>query len=421
MSRTEHHQMIQQQRLPIQPPFSSPYSNLLVTEYFSILDLAPFTGLRLGATTLSFFTKDPSNIIRALSSSVPGSQKFLSFIFPRYGQALTLSLAVDCIVVKVQQMIMDVGSTFAHNIVLRQHTRVLECIQQDLNDRSQWMSSETLCAIQLLGLFDLINNASLQSWLCHVAGASRLIEQRGARNFKSDFDLAILTAQIGPIITEAILDNRHCFLTDESWKTVICESILSDEYFYNYRDIVTCLWTHLVWGPNHFKLATDMISAMEAPTPQEYTALIKDMISHNESLLCLTDLLQQRLAAADNRSEIVPGSKGSQVNPLEIEGTLIICRLMKLRLLFALDPARFSAMEAESQNLASQVMYFDEQLGQEKEGRIMGGLFMSQTTWIARATIETYDVWKTEVGSEGMIAKWKFEAWCCAMGRRINV
>jgi hypothetical protein len=153
--KTEYHQMIEQQRLPIKPPFSSPYSNLLVTEYFSILDLAPFTGLRLGATTLSFFTKDPSNIIQALSSSVPGSQKFLSFIFPRYGQALTLSLAVDCIVAKVQQMIMNSGSNFAQNIVVRQHTRVLKCIQQDLNDRSQWMSSETLCAIQLLGLFDV--------------------------------------------------------------------------------------------------------------------------------------------------------------------------------------------------------------------------------------------------------------------------
>ncbi|KAL7923504.1 hypothetical protein ACQKWADRAFT_320131 [Trichoderma austrokoningii] len=407
--------MIEQQRAPIQPPFSYPYSNLLVTEYFSILDLAPFTGLRLGATTLSFFTKDPSNIIQALSSSVPGSQKFLSFIFPRYGHALTLSLAVDCIVAKLQQMIMSMGSTHAQNIVLRQHTKVLERIQQDLNDRSQWMSSETLCAIQLLGLFDLINNASLQSWLCHVAGASRLIEHRGPQNFKTDFDLAILTAQIGPIITEAILDNRHCFLTDESWNSVICESILSDEYFSNYRDIITCLWTHLVWGPNHFKWATDMIIATEAPSPQKYAALIEDMMSRNESLLALTDCLQQRPAAADGRNEV------AQVNPLEIEGTLTICRLIMLRLLFALDPARFSALEDESQSLASQIMYFDKQLSEEKEGRIMGGLFMSQTTWIARATIETYDVWKTEVESKGMIAKWKFEAWCCAMGRRIDV
>lgn len=146
--RTEHHQAIQ-------PPLSSSYSNLVVTEYFSILNLAPFTGLRLGATTLSFFTKDPSNIIQALSPSVPGSQKFLSFIFPRYGQALSLSLAVDCIVAKLQQMITKIESTSAQTIVLRQHTRLLECIQHDLDDRSQWMSSETLCAIQLLGLFDV--------------------------------------------------------------------------------------------------------------------------------------------------------------------------------------------------------------------------------------------------------------------------
>lgn len=164
-----------------------------------------------------------------------------------------------------------------------------------------------------------------------------------------------------------------------------------------------------------------MITATEAPAPQEYTALIEDVMSHNESLQLLTNRLQQRLAAADSRSKIMTSSNRSQVNPLEIEGTLIICRLMKLRLLFALDPGRFSATEVESQNLANQIMYFDKQLSEQREGRIMGGLFMSQTTWIAKATIETYDVWKTEVESDGMIAKWKFEAWCCAMGRRINV
>lgn len=166
--RKDYHQALQPRRSSIQPPLSSPYSNLLVTEYFSILNLAPFTGLRLGATTLSFFTKDPSNIIQALSSSVPGSQRLLSFIFPRYGQALTLSLAVDCIVAKLQQMIMNFENTPAQTIVLRQHTKVLERIQHDLNDRSQWMSSETLCAIQLLGLFDVYIMLQLRL-LCAIA------------------------------------------------------------------------------------------------------------------------------------------------------------------------------------------------------------------------------------------------------------
>lgn len=171
-----------------------------------------------------------------------------------------------------------------------------------------------------------------------------------------------------------------------------------------------------------------MTTAAETPSPQEYDALIKDMMSHNESLLLLTDLLQKRLDAADGRvqftkNEIMTGSNGRslQVNPLEIEGTLILCRLMKLRLLFALAPARFSAMEVESQDLASLVMNLDKQLSEQKEGRVMGGLFMSQTTWIARATLETCDMWKTAVESKGMIAKWKFEAWCNAMGRRINI
>lgn len=162
--RTEYHETIQQQRSSIRPPFSSLSSNILITEYFSILNLAPLTGLRLGVTTLSFFTKDSSNIIQALSPSIPGSQKLLSLILPRYGQVLSLSLAVDCIVVKLKQMIRNDSSesTSGQIIVLHRHTKALERVQHDLNDRNQWMSSETLCAIQLLGVFDVYLMLQLQ-------------------------------------------------------------------------------------------------------------------------------------------------------------------------------------------------------------------------------------------------------------------
>lgn len=175
-------------------------------------------------------------------------------------------------------------------------------------------------------------------------------------------------------------------------------------------------------------MATDIITTTEATSPQEYDALIEDMKNQNESLLYLTNLLQTRLAATAGQAlpaskVIEPYSNGHslRIDPLEIEGTLILCRLMKSRLLFALEPARFSALETESQNLAGQVMNLEKQLSEKKEGRLMGGLFMSQTAWIASATIKTHDIWKTESENEGFIAEWKFEAWCRAMGRRINV
>jgi hypothetical protein len=151
------------------------------------------------------------------------------------------------------------------------------------------------------------------------------------------------------------------------------------------------------------------------------------MKNDSENLLYLTNLLQTRLATKDchvhpTENGIVPSSNGysSQINPLEIQGTLILCRLMKLRLLFALAPARFPNLEIESQRLASQVMNVEKSLNEQKEGRMMSGLFMSQTTWIAKATIETHEIWKTAVENKSIIDKWKFEAWCFAMGRRMN-
>lgn len=206
---------------------------------------------------------------------------------------------------------------------------------------------------------------------------------------------------------------------------IICKSILCDEYFANHSDIMICLWTHLIWGPNHFKSATDIITATRTLSPQEYATLVEDIKNHSESLLYLTNLLQARLATTGGqvqptKNAIVSSSRGhsSQINPLEIQGTLILCRLMKLRLLFALAPACFYTMETESQKLAGEVINLESHLSEQKEGREIGGLFMSQTIWIAKATIEAHEIWKTGVENKGTIAKWKFEAWCLAIGRK---
>ncbi len=164
-------------------------------------------------------------------------------------------------------------------------------------------------------------------------------------------------------------------------------------------------------------------------------ALVEEMKQHAQSLLELTNQLQMRLGRTTDNArpvkEVVASSPpGARIHAVEIQGTLILCRLMKTRLLFSLAPAQFCAMEMESQKLARQVLDLERHLGEHQDDWILGGLFMSQTIWIARATMETHGIWMRGLARDepqadaphgGMIAQWKFNAWCHAMGRRVGV
>jgi hypothetical protein len=51
---------------------------------------------------------------------------------------------------------------------------------------------------------------------------------------------------------------------------------------------------------------------------------------------------------------------------------------------------------------------------------LIRNLFISQSTWIAKGTVETKEIWSEGwEDREGVMEKWKFEAWCRAMGRKL--
>ncbi|KAK5994731.1 hypothetical protein PT974_03114 [Cladobotryum mycophilum] len=403
----------------------------------SILNLAPLTGLRLGIAALSFFINDAGHATQTLSHAVPGSQKFLSFIPQRYGHISSLSDATDCVIAKLRQMTRTDGDkTRGTYSVLHHHLKALKSIQLALNDKNEWMNSGTLCAVQLLGIFGLINETNPQLWLCHTAGASKLIQSRGPHSFQTEFDLALFTAQVGSIVTEAILENKYCFLTDQAWQGIMRSAILSDDYFANHSGLIICLWTHLAWGPNHFKAVTDLIASVDPPPQHTITTLLEQMWKHREGLISLIGLLETWLDAENIQAwrdsqvgSLEQSNQPARIHTLEIQGTLVLCLLLKARLLFALAPNRFYALEMESQKLADQAITLGRLFRDSQYEKLMGGLFISQTMWIARATLETHDMWirdynhlqEVNIREHGMIEKWKFHAWCRAIGRKVTL
>ncbi|KAK3370800.1 hypothetical protein B0T24DRAFT_300131 [Lasiosphaeria ovina] len=401
-----------------------------------LLSLAPLTGLRLGLASLARSPwevrnrgPDPS----FLSAPRLGSSKLLAFIPSRYGQVATLTHATDCVVAKLRHMMVGQGGGEAD--VLGHYTKALRALQVALDDEEQRFTPETLCATQLLAVYELLSaDGKPVSWIRHVGGATRLIEVRGVDRFKSEFDLALLTAHAGPAVTEAFLNNKSCFLAEDAWLRVLRAAISGDASLARQMDLVLALWGHLVGGPHVFEMTTALVCAPSPPPQGVVDDLVERLLGDRARLLVWLGMAQQRIGLrmhgsyeddemARDVSAFPAGEDESEDDGthLALRGTYTTCRILKARLLVALAPARFRHLEAECQELAGRVMRLGDQ--QPSAGRVsgslVGSLFMSQSSWIAKAIVETRDVWAAESAGSGMIERAKFEAWCRAIGRKV--
>lgn len=128
-----------------------------IADRFSILfHLTPITGLRLGILHSELSSKGRL-IGNTLHASNQGSRKLLLHIPSRYGHVSSLSYATDCVVAMLRQLVCPPGgsSENAEAAVLLCYARALGALKIALNDKTESTTAETLCAIELLGIFEV--------------------------------------------------------------------------------------------------------------------------------------------------------------------------------------------------------------------------------------------------------------------------
>ncbi|KAL7954494.1 hypothetical protein V8C34DRAFT_294279 [Trichoderma compactum] len=361
---------------------------------FPILELiAPLTSLHLGFASISCFTSNSGRAGDVLSTSPPShlqSRRLLSYLPGRYGKVAALTCTVDC----------------------------------------------------LLGVFELLNpQPQMNSWICHAGGAARLIQLRGPDRFQTDFELALFMAHIGPIVTEAFLSNNLCFLAEEPWKRVLRAAICNNPSIPSTQsELMHELWSSLVYGPNIFKLVTDLVLAPIEPRPSIIETTTKRIQRDLDHLHMWAGLLRRHKSVADKMCSkdgpLMASKFAAQLDSSKrympwqvLQGTHTMCSMLKRRLLTSLSPTRYPHIELECQSLARLAMGLDSDAATpSKENDLPGGLFMAQTIWVARAVVNTKSMWCengtgiNEAGVQGgqqrlMIEKRKFRFWCKELGR----
>ncbi|KAM0461401.1 hypothetical protein ACHAPV_004105 [Trichoderma viride] len=423
------------QSIDLYVPFS-PQDPRMPKEFSLLLNLMPLTGLRLGVGTLSHYLYEPAQPKDAIVTAQASSQKLLSFIPSRYGHVQLLRHATDCVIAKLQYLSQpeENRSPKGDLKALMHYQKALQALQEALLDEREWAKPETLCATQLLGIFEALNGNEKDSWMQHVGGAARLVEARGAHMFQSEFEKALFLSHIGPTVMSAFLSNTPCFLEQSQWQAVIREAVNEDATLSNDKEFVLALWGGLIELPRLFKDTTALLMAPCPPPQKVLDDLIERLLAKRKNLMIWLTLIRKNPiikngGLVDDDNGVLIFSEDFDYRTLGpwcltrigLRGTYAVCRMVKSRLLYALSPEKFQPLEAEAQDIARRILNLQDDMAAAKQSALIWNQFMAQGSWIAKGIVETKDIWGEKPSrDEDMLEKWKFEKWNKVIGRKIS-
>ncbi|CEJ83006.1 hypothetical protein VHEMI03040 [[Torrubiella] hemipterigena] len=258
-------------------------------------------------------------------------------------------------------------------------------LKDDLADPVQCLAPETLCAVELLSFFESFFTDDPQPTLAHALGAARLIEHRGHKRFRTDFEKSLLTSQLTSISMQAFMRHEAPFLDSVEWLSVVVGAeeghdygahLATDrsqaclDYFVHFMPILTFLTRcTVVLGMEDNRHKTDELEHLGA-----------QVILKRSLLYRWADAMTVRYGGRDAHDEYWP----------DLEMSLIAQMILYNRLCFALGlPGRY-AMEKETLQMSNRyaLNHNPSPLTYQRQALVM---FISA---LARGTVATASAWR---------------------------
>lgn len=172
------------------------YEMTSIKSDFDILNLSTLSTLHVNRAARGALSKNPYHLIYQLRTFKQWS--YLSFLPSLYGQIACLSDATDCVIARARQIISPNRKWEA--AVISFYVKALDSLQKALDCPTQRYRPEVLCATEILALYELLDPAGETAWIRHAAGAARLIQLRGPKNYNTEFEKALFMAHSGAIV-----------------------------------------------------------------------------------------------------------------------------------------------------------------------------------------------------------------------------
>ncbi|KAE8344386.1 hypothetical protein BDV24DRAFT_148959 [Aspergillus arachidicola] len=373
---------------PVPQPSYNGYETLRVRYNFDVTDLTSFTDVDLGKTAYLLLRDQPTRLVSLLQKR---SSSFLSHLPSRYGSSQCLDDAIHCVAARAGQML---GFPIRASTLPALYVKALNSLQAAIEDRTQYLGADVYCATRLLAIYELIGLPDANHWVHHNRGGIKLVELRGPRNLKSEFDWLLLRSQGPSILVDEMYRKQASIFEAPEWQRFFEHASKTE------TDLDSSLWWEF-FGAISFMpgILRDMRVLFDSTLSQpEYLAQSWDILER-------THKMHSSLHDSHLRYQQRPPYPPSLFDlPVCVESTVrvrlrgfllyVIMYISRVTATLSLNEAECAASEAEAQAFAAQALLTEKMTAQLDPTMTW---HLEQRNALAHSIIQTRHFWASHL------------------------
>ncbi|KAM0723905.1 hypothetical protein Q7P37_000895 [Cladosporium fusiforme] len=388
----------------VMPCYGNPmteYEQLRAKYNVDILDLSILTSFNVGGNIVRAIFDNPELLNTLWGSQM---QSYLQFVPNRYGHKPFLTDVVDCVLAKVHSRLHPANQSF-NVIVMQKYAKALASVQKAIMGEESSLDPDLLCAIQMLGLHEMLDHRrAVKAYDHHVDGSALIIQRRTPSRFNTDYEKLLFHSHICAAFTRALYEQRECYLEQPEWIELYQSLIEDTPWLTDRSEIVIRIRSRLL------SLATMLCQTTKAMNPDTY----------DEGLLLVLELKAREihhglLKALDAFKAYVLSMSMANTPESELAlrreifGTALECLCVYKRILASFCEEERLQLEKEAQELALTIMNLQKQPAPRHSW-----IYSSHEKGVAASIQLTREAWERDLsgatsGEKRLIAyaRWK--------------
>ncbi|KAF4460298.1 hypothetical protein FALBO_12926 [Fusarium albosuccineum] len=380
---------------------------LAVDTGVNILDLNELTHVHMGHAAGVILSRQPATLSKLASRR---RESFLSYLPSRYGNTPCLDDALRCVAMKARRCLTsDLDPPKTTELSL--YGKALRNLQIAVNDRASWHQPDTLCAIHILSMYELLGfPAASKAWEQHISGAMHLVKMRGPGNFRTNFEKSILLSLMAPFICECLRLGQPCFFEERAWKQTLLSATDPKDLFTPHSCLYVRLSLLCAAVPRLFANVARAVLQPDTFCPSDLDSLEDELLQLEKTILnwredfmllgCTVDQSQWSSVEHDHQAQLDGASLGMLA---------IICRLAS-----AVSTDRLGA-ELRSLGYVNDM---EGRLVAHKPTNPWAEFYLGQKVVMPHSILDSTEDWlRRPLADDRVVEDWKFKAWHAAIAK----
>jgi len=257
-------------------------------------------------------------------------------------------------------------------------------------------------------------------YMHHINGSALIIQRRTPSRFKTEYEKMLFHAHIGPVFSEALMNNTRCYLDQPAWMALY-ESLIDFKtpHLTDRSEVVVRLRMRILGLSSMLPDVTDALDPDVPPdsasdpdqqlTGQLLTLELKARDTHAALLTCLEAYNSHVL-----RTSLSPIPQSELALRREVYGTALETLCIYKRILASFCEAERVELEGEAQVVAARIMELQTQPAPRHSW-----IYSAQEKGVAAVVLGTREEWEREGDSSEVGGEERWRAGC-ERWRRFN-